>query len=56
MKELWKRQAQDDVEEFLFTNELVAQSLERVGKSHLIFSHFTFFSLILTFFWVTVQD
>jgi serine/threonine protein phosphatase PrpC len=31
MKELWRRHAQDDVEEFLFTNELVAHCLERIG-------------------------
>jgi hypothetical protein len=32
IKELWRRQIQEEVEDFLFTNELVAHTLERVGK------------------------
>jgi len=31
IKELWRRQIEDEVEDFLFTNELVAHTLERVS-------------------------
>ncbi len=31
IKELWRRQIEDEVEDFLFTNELVAHTLDRVS-------------------------